>query len=356
MSLFTRATKQESKLRLAIIGPSGSGKTYSALAIASAMGGPIAFIDTESGSASKYADLFEFDVAEMHAPFTMEKFLSAISEAATARYETIIIDSLSHAWQGTGGILDFVDETAKRTKSGNSFMAWKEGTPLYNSLVNAIVQTDINVIGTMRSKSEYVVETNSRGKQAPRKVGMAPIQRDGFEYEFDILLDMDMDNNAIVQKTRCPALHGRVFAKPGKEIAGIIIDWLSGEPVQPSTDDQNEEPGQPEVEFDDDAAAYRNMHRMGVKIFGDDWAGYRHEYCQELSKGRTQSSKELSDGETKHMIAILKVQEFAVDQLGENWEDAINGSAKQFEADITDWTAPQIAQAQVWIAKKAQEA
>ncbi len=234
MSIFKQATKIESKLRLAIIGPSGSGKTYTALAIGTALGGSVAVVDTEHGSASKYADLFPFDVAEMHAPFQVQKFITAILEAEKAGYHTVILDSLSHAWMGDGGLLDYVDDVAKRSKSKNSFMAWKEGTPLHNNLVNAIVQSDLHVIATMRSKTEYIVEENSRGKSAPRKVGMAPIQRDGFEYEFDVLLDMDMDNNAIVQKTRCPALTGGVFGKPGEDVAGILLDWLAGAPPETS--------------------------------------------------------------------------------------------------------------------------
>lgn len=233
MGLFKKAVKHEARLRLAIMGPSGSGKTYSALAIATALGGPIAVIDTENGSAKKYSDLFGFDVAEMHAPFHPDKFISAIEQAVYSAYHVLIIDSLSHAWSGTGGVLDLVDEAAKRSKSGNSYTAWKEGTPIHNRLIDAIVQANIDIIVTMRSKTEYVLTTNDKGRQVPQKVGMAPIQRDNTEYEFDVVFDMDIENNAIVSKSRCPALTGRVIAKPGAQVAKTLKDWLHGDTPAP---------------------------------------------------------------------------------------------------------------------------
>lgn len=238
MSMFKPAIKSESKLRLAIAGPSGSGKTYTGLAIATALanGRPIAVVDTENGSAAKYAGIFTFDVAEMHAPYHPDKYIQALQDAAAAGYGVIVLDSMTHAWAGTGGVLDLVDEAAKRSKSGNTYMAWKEGTPVQNRLIEAIVSSPLHVIATVRSKTEYVMQTNGNGKQEPKKVGMAPEQRNGFEYEFDVFFDMDTDNNAIVSKTRCPALTGRVFSKPGRDVAGILAEWLRGEPApQPPT-------------------------------------------------------------------------------------------------------------------------
>jgi len=230
--MFKKAVKKEAKLRLAIAGPSGSGKTYTSLAIATAFGGSVAVVDTEHGSASKYADLFSFDVMEMEAPFHPDRFVQAIREAAAAGYTTIVLDSISHAWSGQGGLLELVEEAQKRMKTTNSFAAWKDITPIQNRFVEGIVSAPIHVIATMRSKQEYVQEKDERtGKTQIRKVGMAPIQRDGFEYEFDVFLDMDIDNNAIVTKTRCPALTGRVFSKPGADIAKILMDWLHGAPA-----------------------------------------------------------------------------------------------------------------------------
>lgn len=228
---FQKAVKSQAKLRLAIAGPSGSGKTYTSLAIASALGGDIAYVDTEHGSASKYADQFSFDVMEMEPPFHPDRFAKAIKEASEAGYKVIVLDSMTHAWNGTGGMLDIVEEISKRMKNPNSFAAWKDATPVQNRLIDAIVSAPIHVIVTMRSKQEYILQDSGNGKQVPRKVGMAPQQRDGFEYEFDVFLDMDIENNAIVSKTRCPALTGRVFAKPGKDIASILLAWLEGAPA-----------------------------------------------------------------------------------------------------------------------------
>lgn len=327
MGLFNKAVKEESKLRMAIAGPSGSGKTYTALAIASALanGKPIAVVDTEHGSASKYADLWGFDVANMHAPFHPDKFVAALREAEAAGYAVIILDSISHAWSGTGGVLDIVDEAAKRSKSGNTYMAWKEGTPVQNKLIDAIVQSGIHVIATMRSKTEYVLADTGNGKQSPRKVGMAPVQRDQFEYEFDVVLDMDIDNNAIVSKTRCPALTGRVFAKPGADVAGILAGWLHGAARMPTA-----QPGSVTVDgapavsqdgpegnpFDDvapepmvDDATLKRLHALGTAVYGAEWDGKRHELIERITQGRTHSSKDLTLAEARRMCAGIEAKQ-----------------------------------------------
>lgn len=228
MLTFQKATKKQARLRLALIGPSGSGKTYSALRIASnlANGGKVADIDTEHGSASKYADIFEFDTLELDT-FSPQTYIDAIHAAEQAGYSVLIIDSLSHAWVGKEGALELVDRAAKRSQSGNTFTAWRDVTPLHNALVDTMLQSDCHIIATMRAKTEYVIEEDSRGKKVPRKIGMAPVQRDGLEYEFDVVADMDMDNNMIVSKTRCPVMSGQVYGKPGEDVAKILLGWLS---------------------------------------------------------------------------------------------------------------------------------
>ncbi|MGI6558592.1 MAG: ATP-binding protein [Limnochordia bacterium] len=235
MSMFRRATKQQAKLRMAIIGPAGSGKTYTALKVATELvpDGRIAVIDTERGSASKYAGTngFQFDVAELES-FHPHNFIKGISEAEEAGYDVIIIDSLSHAWMGKDGTLELVDQAAKRMKTGNSYAAWKEGTKIQNQLVDAMLQSKLHVIATMRSKMEYVQEKDDKGKTVIRKVGLQPVQRDQLEFEFDVIAEMDQDNTLVVSKTRCPDLAGAVIDKPGKEIADILRAWLSdGAPV-----------------------------------------------------------------------------------------------------------------------------
>jgi hypothetical protein len=228
---FVKAVKHEAKLRMALAGPAGSGKTYTALTFATALadGQPIAVVDTERGSASKYADLFSFDVMELDS-FHPDKFIQGIHEAEQAGYAVLVIDSLSHAWNGTGGLLEVVDAITRRSNSKNSFNAWGEATPIQNRLTDAITRSTLHIIATMRSKTEYTVEFVN-GKNTPRKVGTAPIQRDGFEYEFDVFCDLDIDNTLIVQKTRCPALTGAVIAKPDAKVADTLKDWLSGAPA-----------------------------------------------------------------------------------------------------------------------------
>ena len=164
----------------------------------------IALVDTEHGSASKYADLFDFDVLELQPPYHPDRFGEAIRDAAQAGYTVIILDSLTHAWSGTGGMLDLVDQIGKRI-GGNSFAAWKDATPIQNRLIESIVGAPIHVIATMRSKQDYAQEKDDRGKTVVRKVGMAAQQREGFEYEFDVVIDLDIDHNGIITKAvrRC---------------------------------------------------------------------------------------------------------------------------------------------------------
>lgn len=314
--MFRPAVKEAAKLRLAIAGPSGSGKTYTALAVASALadGGKVALVDTEHGSASKYADIFAFDVAEMHPPFHPDKFIAAINDATAAGYSVIILDSLTHAWAGTGGVLDIVDEAAKRSKSGNTYMAWKEGTPVQNKLVDAIVQSGIHVIATMRSKTEYTLVTNNNGKQEPKKIGMAPEQRQGFEYEFDVFVDMDVEHNGIVSKTRCPALADRVFTKPGREFAAILAEWLKGATpaarvvsVEAPTEAPAPAPatnsnGKPKA----GEGTLRRLHALGVEYYGDKWDEERHRLVQVVTTGAATSSKELTEKEAQTLISGLE--------------------------------------------------
>ena len=259
---FQKATKAQSKARVALLGPSGSGKTYSALALAKGLGGRVAVIDTERGSASKYADEFEFDVCEL-ASFGPQAYIEAIREAEAAGYDVLVIDSLSHAWMGKGGVLELHDAAVKRSRSGNSFDAWREVTPQHNGLVDALVQSRCHVIATMRTKTEYVIEEDERGKKVPRKVGMAPVQRDGLEYEFDVVGDLNQGHEWVISKSRCKALADQIITKPGAETAAVLRAWLSdGAPV-PEAPAAPEDPASPvtaeEIECDDLRAQIREV-------------------------------------------------------------------------------------------------
>ncbi|HLV98696.1 MAG TPA: ATP-binding protein [Ktedonobacterales bacterium] len=230
---FVRAIKTASRLRMALIGPSGSGKTWTALALATALadGKEVAVIDTERGSASKYADIFPpFDVLNLDT-FSPESYIEAIHAAEEGGYGVLVIDSISHEWAGPGGILEIVDGVARRNKGGNSFAAWGEVTPRHNRFIDAITRARLHVIVTIRSKQEYVLDKDERtGRTTPRKVGLAPIQRAHVEYEMDIAADMDIDHTLIVQKSRCPALANAVIARPGADLAETLRAWLQGVP------------------------------------------------------------------------------------------------------------------------------
>ncbi len=218
---------------MALIGVAGAGKTYTALAIASNLGSKIAVIDTERGSASKYSDQFEFDVLEIET-YSPKTYIEAMQAAEEAGYDVLVIDSLSHAWVGKDGALEQVDKAVRRTQSGNNFGAWRDVTPQHNAMVDAMISSKCHIIGTMRAKTEYVQEKDPKtGRTTIRKVGMAPIQRDGLEYEFDVVADLDADNNFIVGKTRCPQLSGAVVNRAGREVARTLKNWLTdGEPSE----------------------------------------------------------------------------------------------------------------------------
>jgi dsDNA-binding SOS-regulon protein len=221
------AVRRGQKARLALAGPSGSGKTWTALEAATVLadGGPVLVADTERGSASLYADHFKFEVVEWTPPFDPRELAALIAEHGDG-YDVIVCDSLSHFWEAEGGTRDIVDAAAARAR-GNSFAGWKEGTPAQNDMVNAMLNASCHIVATMRSKTEYIMEADSRGKQVPRKIGMAPIQRAGIEYEFTVTAELDYEHTLLVDKTRCSALAGGMF-KMGHtvEMAETLRDWL----------------------------------------------------------------------------------------------------------------------------------
>ncbi|MBI1758009.1 MAG: ATP-binding protein [Actinobacteria bacterium] len=229
--VFAPATKEQAKARVALAGPSGSGKTYTALTLASHFAERFAVIDTERGSASKYADEFNFDTLRM-TKFDPRDLIQALAAAQAGGYGCTVVDSMSHFWMGAGGMLELVDAAAKRSAGGNSFGGWKEARPHERRMIDALLAYDGHVIVTMRTKTEYVVEEDARGKKVPRKVGLKPEQRDGIEYEFDIVGDLDLENTLVVTKSRCRALSGAVINRPGQDLAEQVLAWLGdGKPA-----------------------------------------------------------------------------------------------------------------------------
>ncbi len=161
--------------------------------------------------------------------------IEIIDYAAANRYRVLCIDSLSHFWSGKDGELDKVDRAARRMQNPNSFAAWKQVTPIHNALIDKIVSAPLHILASMRSKTEWVLDRDEKtGKTTPRRVGLAPMMRDGIEYEFDVCGDMDHENTLQISKSRCPKLTGGSYARPGKELADTLKEWLaSAPPPQP---------------------------------------------------------------------------------------------------------------------------
>ncbi len=221
--LIRKAERKKAKLRLGISGPSGSGKTWSALEIAKGMGGKVGMIDTEAGRGELYGSDFDYDIIRLEAPYSPERYIEAIKTFEKAGYDILIIDSLSHAWVGEGGVLSIVDKAGS-----NSFtQGWKVGTPKQNALVEALVTSKLHIITTLRVKTEYVVEKNDKGKAEPRKVGLAPVQRDGLEYEFTVFMDIsNQEHIAHVTKDNTK-MFDQQFIKPSTEMGEKLMEWLN---------------------------------------------------------------------------------------------------------------------------------
>ena len=219
---FKKAERKQAKCRVALTGPSGSGKTYGALLIAKGMGGKIAVIDTERGSASLYSDLLEFDTLELNPPYSPEAFIEAIHAAEKAGYGTLIIDSMTHEWDGSGGCLEINDNMANAKFKGNTWAAWSETTPRHRAFVDAILQSPCHIIATMRSKTDTV---QGEGKKVV-KLGLKTVQRDGMDYEFTTVLDLTHENKfATASKDRTGLFKESavITAATGKK----LLDWLN---------------------------------------------------------------------------------------------------------------------------------
>jgi hypothetical protein len=220
--MFHKAERKQAKLRLALAAPSGAGKTYSALLLAKGLGGKIAVLDTESGSASLYADLVEFDVVELCAPFTPERYIDVITAAEKAGYDTLIIDSYSHEWTGSGGCLEANEQLAHSKFKGNTWAAWNETTPRHRKLTNKILGSSMHIICTMRSKTETV---QGEGKKII-KLGMKSEQRDGSDYEFTVVLDVSHDSHeASASKDRTKLFTG--YEVIGEHTGKMLLEWLN---------------------------------------------------------------------------------------------------------------------------------
>lgn len=226
---FTKATRKKARLRLALTGPSGSGKTYSALLLAKGLGGRIAVIDTEHESASLYAglpEMPEFETLNLAPPFTPERFTEAVETAEKAGFTTVILDSITHEWNGSGGCLELVDEIARAKFKGNSWSAWSEVNPRHRDFLDALLRSPLHIIATMRSKTE-TAQTEENGRKKVVKLGMKSEQRDGFEYEMTVVLDLVHDGHFATATKDRTGLFTHADPKPiSEETGAALLEWL----------------------------------------------------------------------------------------------------------------------------------
>ena len=224
MSIFRKAERRKAKLRLAITGPAGSGKTYGALLVAFGIGGKIALLDTENGSGDLYSKLGDYDVCSISAPFSVLKFIEAIKDAEISGYDILILDSISAEWAGSGGLLNLHTQFTSGNKA-NSFAAWGKITPQHNAFIDAIINSRLHIIATIRSKTEYAQFLDEHGKSSVRKLGMGLVQRDGIDYEFTTVFDLNADHSVTVSKDRTSLFDGQIFTLT-QETGKLLKDWL----------------------------------------------------------------------------------------------------------------------------------
>jgi energy-coupling factor transporter ATP-binding protein EcfA2 len=302
---FKKAVKFESKGRVALVGPAGSGKSFTALMIARMLVGPegkIAAVDTEHGSLSKYAHTMkcggpgvcedashhDFDVVEL-SDYSPGVFKATLRAAEQAGYDAFVTDSLSHFWMGKNGALEFVDNAKRRSSSKDDMSGWKDFRPHERAMVDAMIASPMHIVCTMRTKTAYEEQINERtGKKQRVKIGLAPVQREGLEYEFDLVGYMDDENTLIVDKTRCSELSGKALSKPSAADLDVFREWLKGDARPASPAPSPAASGPALVQPQQAQVALPWSYKLGELI------------CQPLSAAR----RVTTDGAEKKFVAV----------------------------------------------------
>ena len=230
-----KASRKQAKVRISLAGASGSGKTFSALRLAFGLCNDfskICVIDTENKSSSLYSHVGEFNVINISPPFHPEKYVQALQLAEQSGMEVIIIDNASHAWSGKGGCLDLHEKEVAKMRVPNSFIAWAAITPMYQNLIDTIVNSSSHIISTLRSKTEYLMSERN-GKQVPQKIGTTPMMRDGYDFEMSVAFDLDQTHKAFCTKDRTTLFADKEPFIISVETGKLILQWCnSGEPVK----------------------------------------------------------------------------------------------------------------------------
>ncbi len=347
---FKEALRTQSTACIALYGPSKSGKSLTALRTARALVGPdgkIAARDSEHGSLSKYAVIegepesefaFFFDVDEpkRHSP---QDYCQAIADAEAGGYDVLILDSISHEWIGTGGALQIVDEATKQAGSKSAFTSgWKTATPLHNQFLDRMNASSVHIIATIRTKMDYVLETDPKTKKMkPKRVGMAPVQRENIEYEFDVFCNIDADHTLTVSGSRCPDLEKATFKMPRGEVGEIISKWLgAGAPAAKKlkAEAKAEPKPRPAIESsgkDATAAEKQELVELSVEIAGK-MNLEAYEDADEAAKALRRAAADLFD-----LRPGAQVKKNALEGLKAAMQRAQQDSEGQFwiEADVS---------------------
>ena len=254
---FQPATREQVKARIALTGPAGSGKTFTALTLATHLADKVAAVDTERGRMREHATRFKFD---HHAParFDPRDLIRHLAVAAEHGYGAIVIDSLSHYWIGEGGALEFVD--SYEGKTGGKFQGgWKDFRPIENRMWSAIMAYPGHVIATMRVKTAYVIENNK-----PVKVGLKPEQREGTDYEFSIVGEMDREHTLSITKSTCEELVDARIPKPGQDLAEVIRTWCGAGVAMTSALEYRDTAVDPATTHDELRELHAEVKRRGL--------------------------------------------------------------------------------------------
>jgi hypothetical protein len=221
--VLRKATRQKAKIRLGLSAVSGGGKTYSAILIAKGLAGgdlsKVAIVDTENGSADLYEHLGPYQVLPLTAPFSPERYVEAIAACESAGMEVIIIDSITHEWDGRGGCLELVE------KAGGRYQDWGKITPRHQAFIGAILESKCHIITTVRRKQDYEMGKDNNGKLSVQKAGLKEVTRDGFEYELTANLAIDEKHNATASKDRTGLFADRPPFVPSEATGAMILEW-----------------------------------------------------------------------------------------------------------------------------------
>jgi hypothetical protein len=321
---FKQAERTQLWLRCALFGPSGSGKTMTALrmakGIAESMGLPFAVIDTEARSASKYADRFVFSVDDLERK-TIDYYIASMAEAGKAGYKVLVIDSLSHAWRE---LTDEVDRITQASVGKNSFLSWAKVSPKQKRFIEAILNYPGHIIATMRSKTEWVIGEGRNGKTAPEKLGLAPEQGKGIEYEFDLLVELNQQHQGMVTKDRTGKFQDEVIEKPGEDFGASLYGWLSGGSATAPPEPSSYTPPEPEAKNNTGTAAVTPKAAAG-KTTASKTAGLKEagsavikeigEILNTLSRTGQPCFSEDDKAEARTIIATVKMDEGGIGEL-----------------------------------------